>query len=178
MDNFFHASKTKTRVLILSSHSITARFFFHILDFNEKEFDFLLENGNNEINGYDFAILETSDLEKAALFQPNIVLITQDILKDGLQEVLKNIVAGGVLIHPGSLEEIAEQSGNFFRKMEFPPAEFQRSEDIFILNTSLGPIPLSSSEVSLASNMEGLKVLAQQLGVMEEAFYEAASEFK
>lgn len=178
MDTFFNASKNKTRVLILTSNSVIAQFFLNILHFNEKDFDFLLEDGNHQNAGNDFVILETSNLEKATLFQPNIALITQDVKPDEISAVLRNIVAGGVLIHPNAFQEAAEESGNFFRKLEFSLADFQKSQDHFILSTSLGPIPLSSEEESLAANMEGVKLLAQQFGVMEEEFYEAVTEFK
>ena len=178
MDTFFNASKNKTRVLILTSNSVIAKFFLHILHFNEKDFDFLLADGTSQDAGSDFVILETSDVEKAALFQPNIALITQDIKPDETLAVLRNIVAGGVSIHSNAFQEAAEQSGNFFRKLEFSQADFQKSDDHFILNTSLGPIPLSSAEESLAANMEGVKLLAQQFGVMEEEFYEGVTEFK
>ena len=76
MEKLLNSSKHKTRVLILTSCAEIAKLVLHVLNFNEKNFDFHLDNGESEESGNDFVILETFDLEKASAFKPNIVLIT------------------------------------------------------------------------------------------------------
>ena len=122
-------------------------------------------------------ILQTSDLEKATLFKPNIALITSEIPNEELPLLLQKITAGGVLIYSTSVSEAVEKSENFFRRLEFRETEFQKSNTTFTLQTNIGAIPVSFSEEILIKNMEGIKLLSQQFGVMEEEFYEPVMGF-
>ena len=175
--NIFEESKNKTRVLLLSKHSSVMKLLIEVLNFYQKEFDYYLENGDYCNSNNDFVILQTSDFEKATLFEPNIALITSEIPQEKLFPLLQKITAGGVLIYSSRVSEAVEKSENFFRRLEFTETRFQKSNNTFTLQTNIGAIPLSFSEEILLKNMEGIKLLSQQFGVMEEEFYEPVMSF-
>lgn len=178
MDKIFEESKNKTRVLIVSSQPSVAKLLLEVLRFHGKDFDFYLENGVGSNSNNDFVILETSDFEKASLFEPNIALITSEIDGEFLIPVIEKITAGGVLVYHSSISEIVEKSLNFFRKLEFTETKFQQSNNTFTLETNIGAIPISSSDEVLIKNIEGVRLLSQQFGVMEEEFYEPVMSFE
>ncbi len=177
MDNTFQQFKNKTRVLLLTSQSPVPKLVQEILNFYHKDSDFYVEENSENLNS-DFVILETSDIQKATLFEPNIVLITSEIVTEDIIPLLTNITPGGVLIHHSNLAEIVDNSANFFRKLEFTESQVQKSNDSFTLQTNIGAIPVSTKDELLIKNLEGIKLLVQQFGVMEEEFYEPVMSFK
>lgn len=178
MGNIFAESKNKTRVLVLSTQSSVTKLLIEVLNFYEKEFDFHLENGCFNNANHDFVILETSNIEKASLFEPNIILISSEISGEMINPLLQKITAGGVLVYHSTISETVENSPNFFRKLEFSDTKFQKSNALFTLQTNIGAIPISSTDENLIKNMDGIKLLAQQFGVMEEEFYEPVMSFE
>ena len=171
-------SKDKTRVLIYTSNPSITHLFIEILNFYGKEFDFFLENESIQNEGNDFVILETSDLEKATQFKPNIFFISDEIKSNQIDSALKNITPGGILIYPTDLEKTVEECQHFFRKLPFSSSLFLKNNQQFILNTEIGAIPLLSTDENLIKNLEGIKLLSQQFGVMEEEFYEPVMNFE
>ena len=171
-------SKNKTRVLVFSSQPSVAKLLLEVLGFHGKAYDSYLENGSTTHSNSDFAIFESSDFEKASAFAPNIALISSEILPGQIETVLESIVAGGVLIYHSNGSEVVENSKNFFRKLEYSGTDFVKSASTFILQTNIGEIPISSSDENLIKNIDGIKLLAQQFGVMEEDFYEALMGFE
>ncbi|OWK73647.1 hypothetical protein CBW16_09065 [Flavobacteriaceae bacterium JJC] len=171
-------SKNKTRVLLCTSHPSVAKLVMAVLDFYSKEADFFSIHGVSRNSGSDFVVFETSDLQKAAAFQPNIVLISEEINPDQILSVLQNITPGGVLVYPEKFAGVVESAENYFRKLPFTVSEFKRNDDHFVLNTEMGSIPLLSGDENLIQNIEGIKLLCQQFGVMEEEFYEPVMSFE
>lgn len=178
MHKILEESKNKTRVLVLSSQPSVTKLLLEVLNFNQKEFDYYLENGDHSNSHNDFVIFETSDAEKATLFEPNIALISSEISGEKIIPVLEKITAGGVLVYHSGISEIVDQSLNFFRKLEFIETKFQKLGNAFTLQTNIGAIPISSSDENLIQNIDGIKLLAQQFGVMEEEFYEPVMGFE
>ncbi|WHF53099.1 hypothetical protein QGN23_07455 [Chryseobacterium gotjawalense] len=178
MENLFEESKNKTRVLILSTQASVARLFLEILQFHGKDFDFYSDNGVFTNSNNDFVIFETSDIAKATLFKPNIVLMSSEISSEQAISVLENIIPGGILVYDSSLAETVEKSLNFFRKLEYSGTSFSKSNSHFTLHTNIGAIPISSSDENLIKNIDGIKLLSQQFGVMEEDFYEPVMNFE
>ena len=175
---FFSAySQHKTRVLIYSSYPKTAKLVLHVLDFFGKNTDFILSNGKSKTADCDFVILETSDLQKAADFKANIGLISDEMGSGNLTSILKNITAGGILVYPENMEETVDEAENYFRKLSFSNAEFKTEGDKILINTEMGDIPLASGDANLIKNINGIKLLCQQFGIMEEDFYEAMMSF-
>ena len=170
-------SQHKTRVLIYSSYPKTAELVLHVLDFFGKNTDFILANGKSKTADCDFVILETSDLQKAADYKSNIALISNEMGSGNLPSILKNITAGGILVYPENMEETVDEAENYFRKLSFSNAEFKTEGDKILINTEMGDIPLASGDANLIKNINGIKLLCQQFGIMEEDFYEAMMSF-
>ena len=171
-------SQHKTRVLIYSSYPKTAKRVLHVLDFFGKNTDFILANGKSKTADCDFVILETSDLQKAADFKANIGLISDEMGSGNLTSIIKNITAGGILVYPEKAEEAINEAENYFRKLSFSNAEFKTEGDKILINTEMGDIPLASGDANLIKNINGIKLLCQQFGIMEEDFYEAMMSFE
>lgn len=178
MQNIFRESKNKTRVLVLSTQPSITKLLLEVLRFNGKDFGYYQQNEIIDNLNADFVILETSDIEKASFFEPNIVLITSEISGEKLSSLLAKITAGGIVVYPAILREVVEQSETYFRRLEFEETAFQQSNNSFTLQTNLGPVPISSADQNLIKNTEGLKLLCQQFGVMEEEFYEPVMNFQ
>ena len=170
-------SQHKTRVLIYSSYPKTAKLVLHVLDFFGKNTDFILSNGKSKTADCDFVILETSDLQKAADFKANIALISNEMGSGNLPSILKNITAGGILVYPENMEETVDEAENYFRKLSFSNAEFKTEGEKILISTEMGEIPLASGDANLIKNINGIKLLCQQFGIMEEDFYEAMMSF-
>ena len=170
-------SQHKTRVLIYSSYPKTAELVLHVLDFFGKKTDYILANGTSKTTDCDFVILETSDLQKATDFKANIALISNEMGSGNLTSIIKNITAGGILVYPENMEETVDEAENYFRKLSFSNAEFKTEGDKILINTEMGDIPLASGDANLIKNINGIKLLCQQFGIMEEDFYEAMMSF-
>ena len=74
--------------------------------------------------------------------------------------------------------KIVENSQKYFRKLPYKTPEYSIREGKVYLKTSMGEIPLSVFGKHNLLNMEGAKLICQQLGIMEEEFYEAIMSFK
>ncbi len=171
-------STKKTRVVLYTSQFSIVKLVFHALDFLGKEYDFSLMNGENRVSNSDFVILATDDAQKVMDFEPNIILISEEMSSDHLLSIVENITAGGVLIYPENEEIFIEKAENYFRKLAFLPTEFSKSGENFILHTDMGNIPLISKDEDLLKNINGIQLLCQQFGVMEEDFYEPMMTFE
>ncbi len=178
MHNILAESKDKTRVLVLSSQPSVTQLLLEVLYFYGKEFDYYLENGDSKNTNNDFVIVETSDVEKASVLEPNIVLITSELSGAQVVPVIEKITPGGVLVYDSSISETVEQSVNFFRKLEYTGIAFSKNNSNFTLHTNIGEIPILSSDENLIKTIDGLQLLSQQFGVMEEDFYEPVMGFE
>lgn len=178
ISEIYEYSQKKTRVLVYSSVSSVMKLLVSVLDFHGKDFDFFSENDFSKNPENDFVILETSDLKKASAFKPNIVFISNEIPAENIIPVLPNIISGGVLIYPENIENEIENVGNYFRKIPFSKTGSQKNNDSYILNTEIGIIPLMTNDENLIENQNGIKLLCQQFGIMEEDFYEAVMSFE
>lgn len=177
ISEIYEYSKNKTRVLMYTSVSSAMKILVSVLGFHNKNFDFFSENNFSKNPENDFVILETSDLKKAAAFKPNIVFISNEIPLENVIPFLPNITSGGVLIYPENIENEIENTENYFRKIPFSKSEFQKTNDSYLLNTEIGMIPLITIDENLIENVNGIKFLCQQFGIMEEDFYEAVMNF-
>ena len=167
----------KTRVLIFSKNAVLAPFFLHILNFHGKDFHFISSENLSEIPQQDFVIFAASTPDFFENFKPNIALASSEISQEELNILGNQMTSGGVLIFPENLNPENESQSTFFRKLEFGQTETKNEGENFSFKTSLGFLPFSTHDKFLAENLEGLKLLAQQFGIMEEEFYEAVMEF-
>ena len=75
------------------------------------------------------------------------------------------------------MEQKIDELPFFFRKLSFSNAEFKKDHHQIILQTEMGLIPINSSDENLVKNLEGIKLLSQQFGVLNEEFYEPVMGF-
>ena len=170
----------KTRVVIAGERykKEATEILLHILDFTGKNIDYITSSSES-LEACDFVLFEA---ESTAFLQyhPTLALLTDTDPQNRDAAFLKTVTGGGIVIFDEenpTLAEAVEQSENYFRKMPYQKAAFHKSEGKNILETDFGDIPAEIPEESL-NFLEGIKLLAQQLGIMEEEFYEAVMEFK
>lgn len=175
IDQFISSAATKTRVLLLSKEPINADFFIKILKLTGKSIDYCLTNGVIENQDHDFALLECADPQNSADFQPNIVLVTDDYDESVLNTILEEVVAGGIAIYPDRYQETVEEQATFFRRMPYETRQPKAGNENLV-ESPLGPLHLSTKFTPVIPALNGLQFLAQQLGIMEEEFYEACAE--
>ena len=180
----------------------------HVLNFHNKEIDYMvgaqLEGFDCMVKiteDTDFMILEGDEYLSSAddrqpkflHYHPNIALIsgiawdhinvfkTFDVYLEQFRKFTESITSGGVLVYNEEDEEvvkIVENSQKYFRKLPYKTPEYSIREGKVYLKTSMGEIPLSVFGKHNLLNMEGAKLICQQLGIMEEEFYEAIMSFK
>ena len=180
----------------------------HVLNFHNKEIDYMvgaqLEGFDCMVKiteDTDFMILEGDEYLSSAddrqpkflHYHPNIALIsgiawdhinvfkTFDDYLEQFRKFTESITSGGVVVYNEEDEEvvkIVENSQKYFRKLPYKTPEYSIREGKVYLKTSMGEIPLSVFGKHNLLNMEGAKLICQQLGIMEEEFYEAIMSFK
>ena len=180
----------------------------HVLNFHNKEIDYMvgaqLEGFDCMVKiteDTDFMILEGDEYLSSAddrqpkflHYHPNIALIsgiawdhinvfkTFDDYLEQFRKFTESITSGGVLVYNEEDEKvvkIVENSQKYFRKLPYKTPEYSIREGKVYLKTSMGEIPLSVFGKHNLLNMEGAKLICQQLGIMEEEFYEAIMSFK
>lgn len=166
----FEQNKDKTRVLITGNTSGISELIIKIIDFCGKDVDYILANGNAKNDGNDFLVFELNDSSIAGNFKPTVVLIAAEDSSDDFSEVLRKIVAGGILIYnenDGNVVNAVDSSENYFRKLPYTKPEINGN----YLKTAIGDIPVNFDSKIIA-HIDGARLLCQQLGIMEEEFYE------
>lgn len=180
----------------------------HVLNFHGKNVDYMvgaqLEGFDCMVkitHENDFMILEGDEYlsspidlrSKFLLYQPNIALIsgiawdhinvfkTFDDYVEPFRKFVASIRSGGILVYNEEDEEvvkIVENAENYFRKIPYKTPDYEIVNEIVNLKTDFGDIPLSVFGQHNLLNMEGARLICQQLGIMEEDFYEAIMNFK
>lgn len=180
----------------------------HTLNFHNKNIDYMvgaqLEGFDCMVKitpDNDFMILEgdeylssTLDMRsKFLLYQPNIALIsgiawdhinvfkTFDDYVEQFRKFVATITPGGVLVYneeDAEVVKVVEQAENYFRKIPYKTPEYEIVDGIVHLKTDMGEIPLSIFGAHNLLNMEGARNICNQLGIMDEEFYEAIMSFK
>lgn len=180
----------------------------HVLNFHHKDIDYMvgaqLEGFDCMVKiteDNDFMILEgdeylSSTLDprsKFLLYQPNIALIsgiawdhinvfkTFDDYVEQFRKFVGSITPGGVLVYneeDAEVVKVVESAENYFRKMPYRTPEYEIKDGSVYLKTDLGEIPLSVFGAHNLLNMEGARIISNQLGIQDEEFYEAIMSFK
>ncbi len=168
MTDMWSSYSHKTRILVLGHDA--GSLFRYIQDFHGKGIDVIAPASGPSCTN-DFALLVTDSIEAATSFSPNIVLNTLGSEKD----ITNSIVAGGVYIYPEDEEQSPEriEPTVYCRRIPFQRSKYTLTEGKTVLETELGLLPLSFNATAVLNNLEGVRILCQQTGMMEEAFYEA-----
>lgn len=186
-NTIYEATKNKTRVVITGTekrNEITA-VILHVLRFHGIETDFITEENysNAQLSTEnDFVIIEAIPNEFFGNLHANIALIT-DIPNENSEiysDFIAKITSGGVLVYNeenASLTNLAENSQNYFRKFPYKKPNISTKNDTIALETELGNISLNTQDLALVHQLEGARYICQQLGLLEEDFYEAVMNF-
>lgn len=180
----------------------------HVLHFHKKEVDFMvgaqLEGFDVMVKlteDNDFMVMEGDEYLSSALdrrpkillYRPNIALIsgiawdhinvfpTFENYVHQFELFTESITNGGALIYNSEDEEvvkIAEASQNALKKFPYQTPEHFIEDGITYLQTVEGPIPLEIFGKHNLNNLEGARLICNQLGVMDENFYEAIQSFR
>lgn len=180
----------------------------HVLDYHEKEVDYMVgaqlegfdvmvklteENDFMVMEGDEYLSSTLDRRPKILLYHPNIALIsgiawdhvnvfpTFENYVHQFELFVESIIDGGALIYneeDENLVKIVEATENSIKKFPYRVPEHTIEDGVTFLNTFEGPIPLEVFGNHNLSNLEGARLICNQLGVMDEDFYEAIQSFK
>lgn len=201
-------NKTRVVIAGSHGKTTITSMILHVLNFHRKDVDFMvgaqLEGFDCMVKltqDNDFMVLEGDEYlsspidlrSKFLLYQPNIALMsgiawdhinvfkTFDDYIDQFRKFVASITPGGVLVYneeDAEVVKVVEAAENYFRKIPYKTPEYEISNGKVYLKTEMGDVPLSVFGAHNLLNMEGARHICQQLGIMDEAFYEAIMSFK
>ena len=149
----------------------------------------------------DFIILEGDEYlsspidrrPKFHLYKPNIALIsgiawdhinvfpTYENYVEQFEIFVKMITNGGILIYNEQdleVKKVAEEATNPVRKLPYSTPNYKVENGITLLETPEGNMPIEVFGAHNLNNLAGAKWVCQNIGVDEDAFYEAIASFK
>jgi len=184
----FEATKNKTRVVISGDQkrSEITSVILHVLNFHNVQADFIIGENYEKASlstENDFVIIEAKASENLENLRANIALITNISNDENIgnyKNFIQKITAGGVLVYNQehkNLTDLAENSENYFRKFPYKKPNISTKNDTIALETELGNISLNTQDLALVHQLEGARYICQQLGLLEEDFYEAVMNF-
>lgn len=180
----------------------------HVLKYHEVDVDYMvgaqLEGFDTMVKLTDtneFIILEGDEYlsspidlrSKFLLYQPNIALLsgiawdhinvfpTFESYKQPFINFVNTISQGGALIYneeDKEVVEVAEQSSNYLKKFPYHTPNYVIKDEKVYLQTSEGELQLSLFGRHNLLNLEGARLVCNQIGIQNEAFYEAILSFK
>ncbi|SIQ27446.1 UDP-N-acetylmuramate: L-alanyl-gamma-D-glutamyl-meso-diaminopimelate ligase [Chryseobacterium sp. RU37D] len=201
-------NKTRVVIAGSHGKTTITSMILHVLNFHQKDVDFMvgaqLEGFDCMVKltkDNDFMVLEGDEYlsspidlrSKFLLYQPNIALMSgiawdhinvfktfDDYVKQ-FRKFIASITPGGVLVYneeDAEVVKVVEDAENYFRKIPYKTPEYLIINGKVHLKTEMGDIPLSVFGAHNLLNMEGARHICQQLGIMDEDFYEAIMSFK
>lgn len=180
----------------------------HVLKYHQVDVDYMvgaqLEGFDTMVKLTDtneFMILEGDEYlsspidlrSKFLLYQPNIALLsgiawdhinvfpTFESYKQPFLNFVNTISQGGALIYneeDKKVVEVAEQSSNYLKKFPYHTPNYVIKDEKVYLQTSEGELQLSLFGRHNLLNLEGARLVCNQIGIQNEAFYEAILSFK
>jgi len=172
-------SKNKTRVVLFGMHSKMVQLIQYVLEYHFKTVDWV-SNSETKIQDNDFIVLEATDLEAATVFAPTIAFLGSQTITDHYSPFLESLTQGGILVYPefiDSLDRSVLQSIVYFRKLGYKKPELEKAGNSTLFKTDFGDFPISVENRETLDDIEGVKLFCQQLGIMEDDFYEALISF-
>jgi UDP-N-acetylmuramate: L-alanyl-gamma-D-glutamyl-meso-diaminopimelate ligase len=187
--------------------SITSM-ILHVLHYHQKEVDYMVgaqlegfdvmvklteENDFMVMEGDEYLSSTLDRRPKILLYQPNIALIsgiawdhinvfpTFENYVHQFELFVDSITPGGALIYNEEdleVKKVVESSEKPLKKFPYRTPEYSIEEGITYLQTEDGPIPLEIFGKHNLNNIAGARLICNQLGVMDEDFYEAIQTFK
>lgn len=180
----------------------------HVLNYHQVDVDYMvgaqLEGFDTMVKLTDtneFMILEGDEYlsspidlrSKFLLYQPNIALLsgiawdhinvfpTFESYKQPFLNFVNTISQGGALIYneeDKEVVEVVEQSSNYLKKFPYHTPNYVIKDEKVYLQTSEGELQLSLFGRHNLLNLEGARLVCNQIGIQNEAFYEAILSFR
>ncbi len=180
----------------------------HVMNYNDIAIDYLvgaqLEGFDTMVhltNDNEFILIEGDEYLASALdmrpkfhiYRPNIALLsgiawdhinvfpTMENYIEQFKIYINKIVDGGILIYNEQdtiVTELVEQTNQPIRKIPYTTPPYSIAEAVVYLDTQDGAMPLEIFGEHNLSNLQGAKWVCQNMGVDEQAFYEAIASFK
>ncbi|MGB6083752.1 UDP-N-acetylmuramate--L-alanine ligase [Moheibacter sp.] len=187
--------------------SITSM-ILHVLHYHGKEVDYMVgaqlegfdvmvklteENDFMVMEGDEYLSSALDRRPKILLYQPNIALIsgiawdhvnvfpTFENYIHQFELFVDSITPGGALIYNSedeTLLRVVEENQKALKKFPYSTPDFNIDNGVTYLSTEEGPIPLEIFGQHNLNNLEGARLICNQLGVMDDDFYEAIQTFK
>ena len=149
----------------------------------------------------DFIVLEGDEYlsspidrrPKFHLYQPNIALIsgiawdhinvfpTYENYVEQFEIFVSKITNGGILVYnedDAEVKKVADAATNPIRKLAYTTPNYKVENGVTLLETPEGDMPIEVFGAHNLNNLAGAKWICQNMGVDEEAFYEAIASFK
>lgn len=148
----------------------------HTTEFVSKPIDFQTDKYTVSA-GHHFVVIEDSENQNP--INPTILVLLRSENEEKTKQLLASVTPGGIVIFDEENPEISQlvaASSNYFRKIPFQTPPFEMQQQQLLLDTNLGIIPVNAKEWRPAL-FEAAKHLSQQLGIMEEEFYESLINF-
>ncbi len=187
--------------------SITSM-ILHVLHYHGKEVDYMVgaqlegfdvmvklteENDFMVMEGDEYLSSALDRRPKILLYQPNIALIsgiawdhvnvfpTFENYIHQFELFVDSITPGGALIYNSedeTLLRVVEENQKALKKFPYSTPDFSIDNGVTYLSTEEGPVPLEIFGQHNLNNLEGARLICNQLGVMDDDFYEAIQTFK
>lgn len=161
-----NSTKNLTQVLIVSQ--------------SDSLFELVSFITNAALSCNNFLISQASDVQKASLDTPTLVLIDVNFETENFTPLLESITPGGILVYDENnrtLEQQLDETTVFFRKIAVTKAITNSIDNGSILETDLGEMMLNFTDSALLDNLNAVKNLCQHLTVQEDEFFELIAEF-
>ena len=149
----------------------------------------------------DFMVLEgdeylSSPIDRSPkfhLYQPNIALIsgiawdhinvfpTYENYVEQFEIFIKMITNGGILVYNEDdfdVKRVSESATNPIRKLPYSTPNYKVENGVTLLETPDGDMPIEVFGAHNLNNLAGAKWICQNMGVDQDAFYEAIASFK
>ncbi|WP_285652201.1 hypothetical protein [Allomuricauda sp. NBRC 101325] len=188
----FEQMQYKTRVVISGlGRSTVAKMILHVLKFNDKSVDYVLDDHIQLSEENDFIVLTGSDTSisladsrpEFEIYYPNIALLSDMEVGGSVekyQAFVDGIVKGGSITfneEDPKVKSIVEATENPIRKFPYATPEFLEEDGIIYLDTPDGEMPLEITGETNLGYLAGAKWICQQMGIDEEDFYDAIATF-
>lgn len=130
---------------------------------------------------------------KFHLYKPNIALLSGiawdhinvfPTFEDYLEQfrIFVNMIEpGGAIVYSAEdaeVKKVVEEATNTIKKFPYYTPEYRVADGVCYLQTPDGELPLEVFGGHNLQNLEGARWICQEMGVQEEAFYEAIASFK
>ncbi|MBJ2173462.1 hypothetical protein JBL43_04395 [Aureibaculum sp. A20] len=172
----------KTRVVILASkdeNNITAM-LLHVLNYYDKQVDFVLANGKQSIDeSNEFIVIEAA--KNADALKGNIALVIDVNPEIHTAGFVNSITNGGMLVYyeeVAAVKLIVESSTNTIKKYPYKAPDYSFENEVYFIDTNEGKLPLEITNENDIKHLLGAKWICQHMGVDEDDFYEAVGEFR